>query len=65
MRLDGLGLRERRVVEYFERGGILWDFHEAEIGWGRFERAKTYGKVLEILWERHDVKQNAPTCDVC
>jgi hypothetical protein len=23
MRLDGLGLRERRVVEYFERGGIL------------------------------------------
>ena len=28
MRLDGLGLRERWVVEYFERGGILRDCHD-------------------------------------
>ena len=28
MRLDGLRLRERWVVEYFERGGILRDCHD-------------------------------------
>ena len=28
MRLDGLELRERWVVEYFERGGILRDCHD-------------------------------------
>jgi hypothetical protein len=48
-----------REVEYFEIVMI------AEIGGGRFKRDKMYGKVFEILWERHDVKYNASTCDVC
>jgi hypothetical protein len=58
MRLDGLGLYEKgglwntsREVEYFEIVMI------AAIGGGRFKPDKMYGKVFEILWERHDVKQ--------
>ena len=55
----GGGIRTSREAGNFEIVMI------AEIGGGRFKRDKMYGKVFEILWERHDVKQNASTCDVC